>query len=323
MPARGCGLRHLQGSGTQPHPRARPRSCRRQYPGKLHQPRVDQYAHVRALSRKLRTRCTGRRSISSLGKGPSSGPHWNAGGSGRAGSLPSIGQISILHRRRLFGGRRTAGRNWSFLISVPMTSQPVCVAPTGDVCGEGAVWHAEHAAVYWTDINRFLIHRFTLADQCVRSWFFEEPVTAVVLTDRDDVLAVLVGSGVILWEPDSDVRNPPIFHLEGWPSARLNDGRADPRGTLWVGSMRNNVNPDGSAKEAGGRDGILYRLNADRSVAVQRRDIGISNTVAWSPDRRRFYFGDTLANMIWSYDYDAGTGTISNETPFFRDFERG
>ena len=61
----------------------------------------------------------------------------------------------------------------------PMTSQPVCVAPTGDVCGEGAVWHAAHSAVYWTDINRFLIHRFTLADQCVRTWFFDEPVTAI------------------------------------------------------------------------------------------------------------------------------------------------
>lgn len=204
-----------------------------------------------------------------------------------------------------------------------MTSQPVCVAPTGDVCGEGAVWHAAHAAVYWTDINRFLIHRFTLADQCVRTWFFEEPVTALALTDRDDVLAVLVGSGVILWEPASDVRHPRIFSLEGWPSVRLNDGRADPRGYLWVGSMRNNVSPDGSSKEAGGRDGILYRLNADRIVTVQRRDVGISNTVAWSPDHRRFYFGDTLANMIWSYDFDAGTGTISNETPFFRDFERG
>ena len=82
-----------------------------------------------------------------------------------------------------------------------MTSEPVCVAPTGDVCGEGAVWHAPHSAVYWTDINRFLIHRFTLADQYVRTWFFDQPVTALTLTDRDDVLAVVLGSGVILWEP--------------------------------------------------------------------------------------------------------------------------
>ena len=133
-------------------------------------------------------------------------------------------------------------------------------------CGEGAVWHAAHSAVYWTDINRFLIHRFTLADQCVRTWFFDQPVTALTLTDRDDVLVVVLGSGVILWEPASDRRHEPIFSLEGWPAVRLNDARADPRGSLWVGSMRNNVNPDGSAGDAGGKDGILYRVDPDIRV---------------------------------------------------------
>ena len=67
-----------------------------------------------------------------------------------------------------------------------MNVHPACVAPTGDVCGEGAVWHASHEAVYWTDINRFLVHRFTPADQCVRTWFFDEPVTALTLTDRPE-----------------------------------------------------------------------------------------------------------------------------------------
>jgi len=89
------------------------------------------------------------------------------------------------------------------------------VAPTGDRCGEGAVWHAVDSAVYWTDINRFLIHRFTLADQCVRTWFFDVPVTAITLTDRHDVLAVVLGSGVILWEPATDLCHEPIYNLEG------------------------------------------------------------------------------------------------------------
>ena len=209
------------------------------------------------------------------------------------------------------------------MISRPVASPPVCIAPTGDRCGEGAVWHAAHSAVYWTDINRFLIHRLTLADQCVRTWFFDEPVTALTLTDRDDVLAVALGSGVILWEPTADVRHKPIYRLPGWPSVRLNDGRADPRGSLWVGSMRNNVNPDGSSREAGGKDGILHRLNPDAKVTIHKRDIGISNTLAWSPDRRRFYFGDSLANTIWSYDYDGATGTIHNEAVFFAAFDRG
>ena len=77
------------------------------------------------------------------------------------------------------------------------------------------MWNAAHAAAYWTDINRFLIHRYTPADKCVRTWFFEEPVTALSLTDRDDKLAVILGSQVILWEPDSDHRSEPVYRLTG------------------------------------------------------------------------------------------------------------
>jgi sugar lactone lactonase YvrE len=201
--------------------------------------------------------------------------------------------------------------------------RPACVAPTGDVCGEGAVWHAAHQAVYWTDINCFLIHRFTTADQCVRTWFFDEPVTALALTDRPETMAVILGSCVILWDPATDARHDPLFQLDGWPKVRLNDARVDPRGSLWLGSMRNNVNHDGSAGKVGGQDGALFRLDPDGKVTVWRRNVGIANTLAWSPDRRHFYFADTLANTIWAYDYDQTTGEIANERPFLQGFERG
>jgi len=204
-----------------------------------------------------------------------------------------------------------------------MIAEPVCVAPTGDVCGEGVVWHAAHAAAYWTDINRFLIHRFTPADQCVRTWFFDEPATALTLTDRDDVLAVVLGSQVILWEPSSDRRSKPVYKFDQWPKVRLNDARVDPHGSLWLGSMRNNVNSDGSAGTAGGQDGALFCLAPDGKVEVWRQNIGIANTLAWSPDRRYFYFGDTLANTIWAYDYDLATVAIANERPFLQGFARG
>ena len=141
-----------------------------------------------------------------------------------------------------------------------MICEPVCVAPTGDECGEGVVWHAFHAAVYWTDINRFLVHRFKPSDQCVRTWLFDEPVTALSLTDRDDTLAVILGSQVVLWEPESDRRSEPLYRLDRWPQVRLNDARADRRGCLWIGSMRNNVNADGSAVAAGGRSVGIHKI---------------------------------------------------------------
>jgi sugar lactone lactonase YvrE len=193
----------------------------------------------------------------------------------------------------------------------------------GDRCGEGPVWHAGEQALYWTDINRFLIHRFEPYNRSVKSWFFDEPVTALVLTDRDETLAVALGSRLLFWNPGSDERREHGFHLNGWPAVRLNDGRADPRGSLWLGSMRNNVNPDGSSAEAGGSDGMLLRVDPDCKVSEWKRDIGISNTLAWTPDHTRFYFADTLDNKIWAYYYDKATGTIEGERTFFHGFERG
>jgi sugar lactone lactonase YvrE len=82
---------------------------------------------------------------------------------------------------------------------------------TGDACGEGAVWHASHKAVYWNDINRFLIPRFTPADQFVRTWSLDEPVCALAVTDQPDVMVVVLASSVILWEPATDVR--PVLNV--------------------------------------------------------------------------------------------------------------
>jgi sugar lactone lactonase YvrE len=193
---------------------------------------------------------------------------------------------------------------------------------TGDFCGEGPVWCAEEQSLYWTDINRFFIHRLD-SSKTVRTWVFDEPVTALALTARPGTLAVALGSRLIYWTAASDERRDHGFHLPGWPHVRLNDGRPDPRGSFWVGSMRNNVAPDGSSMECGGTDGVLFRIDPDGSVLECKRDIGIANTLAWSPDQSHFYFADTLLNTIYVYDYDAATGDISGERPFFTGFDRG
>jgi sugar lactone lactonase YvrE len=203
------------------------------------------------------------------------------------------------------------------------------LAMTGDRCGEGAVWSAAEQVLYWADINRFLVHRYDPASRAVRSWRFAEPVVAVALTRTADVLLLALGSRLMLWKPATDARRELSFRLPDYRRVRLNDGRPDPSGRFWVGSMENNVLPDGELDpEVEGHFqkpglGKLFRFDADGSVAVMRSDIGISNTVCWSPDGRTFYFGDSLANEIRAYDHDAASGAISNGRPFFAGFERG
>lgn len=198
-----------------------------------------------------------------------------------------------------------------------------CLVPAGDRVGEGAVWSAGERAVYWTDINRFLIHRLDTGTRSLRSWFFDEPVVALALTTQDGRLLVALGSRLIYWWPATDRREDFGFSLPGSPRVRLNDGRPDPNGNFWVGSMKNNVLPDGQLGEAGKGEGILYRIMPDGHASEWRHDLGISNTLCWSPDARTFYFGDTLENEIRAYDYDVQSGSIGNERPFFRGYERG
>jgi sugar lactone lactonase YvrE len=203
-----------------------------------------------------------------------------------------------------------------------MSPGPRCVAPVGDRCGEAATWCAEEQALYWCDVNRFLIHRLDRQAR-VSSWFFDEPVTALSLTEAEGELLVALGSRLILWRADDDSRRDHGFRLPDWPKARLNDGRAAPNGDVWIGSMGNNVGRKGEPGDVAPGQGVLMRIRPGGACSVEKRELGISNTVCWSPDRRTFYFGDTQRNVIWAYDYDADSGEIANERPFFAGFERG
>ena len=201
---------------------------------------------------------------------------------------------------------------------------PLCVVPSGDGTGMGVVWHALHKAVYWTDINRFLIHRFEPESGNVRNWTFAEPVTALGLTDRPDTLIVALASRLILWQPANDARADFASPERGRAGVRLNDGRPDPAGNFWVGSMPNNVGPDGEDLGVERDDtGKLFRVNPDGSFVTFNSGIGIANTFCWSPDGIRFYSGDMLANAIHVWEYDPGSGRIANERVFFAGFERG
>ncbi|MGB6744313.1 MAG: SMP-30/gluconolactonase/LRE family protein [Terracidiphilus sp.] len=198
-----------------------------------------------------------------------------------------------------------------------------CVVPAGDICGEGAVWHPGQSALFWTDINRFLVHKFDPAAGATLTWLFDEPVTSVNLTTDEDTFLLVLGSRIGLWSPRSHPEFKTIDTLAGAPAMRFNDARVDPRGSLWVGTMRNNVGAHGELLDVQFAGGVLYRIDPDGTVTEWKSGIGISNTVAWSPDAKTYYFGDTTANMLWAFDYDQRTGAIAGQRNFFADFGHG
>lgn len=201
--------------------------------------------------------------------------------------------------------------------------QVCCLCPIGDWVGEAATWDAEEESLYWCDINRFLIHRLHIPSGTLQHWFFDQPVVALALSTEAGRLLVTLAEKLIWWWPSTDKRCDHGFKLEGYPYVRFNDGRPDPLGNFWVGSMRNNVRADGELGEAGGNNGVMFRVGPNGEVTQWIDGLGIANTLCWSPDYRAFYTADSLANEVWAYDYDAGKGSISNRRSFLSGYQRG
>ncbi|XWN32922.1 MAG: SMP-30/gluconolactonase/LRE family protein [Devosia sp.] len=88
--------------------------------------------------------------------------------------------------------------------------------------------------------------------------------------------------------------------------------------------MQNNVAADGSPQPIERSTGALFCVQHNRTVSRHTPfNIGASNTMAWSPDDRTFYFADSLRNVIFAYPWDGEAGTIGEPRVFLEGFDRG
>jgi sugar lactone lactonase YvrE len=201
-----------------------------------------------------------------------------------------------------------------------------CVAATADVCGEGVVWHPGEQAVFWTDINRRLLHRWTAADvgsRNIETWEFDQPVTSTALTEDPARILIVLGGRVILWDIHRQRCDAVLFELAEWPRVRCNDARVSPNGTLWLGTMQNNVRSDGGGTPVTEHVGQLLSLDAKGEARVWHDGLGIANTIAWSSEGDHMYFGDTLKNALYVCDFDPAVNAIANRRIFDDEFARG
>lgn len=201
-------------------------------------------------------------------------------------------------------------------------SGPTLVAATADRCGEAATWCPEEDALYWCDVHGARIHRLERATGAVTTWQFEVPVVALSLTTEPGRLLVALATHIIWWWPATGARADQGFRLPNWPDARLNDGRADPEGRFWIGSMFNDLGPDAERLEAAA-PGHLYSIGADGTVKTHLSGIKVSNTLCWSADAERFFFADSPRNLLRAFRFDAGSGRISDPVVLLEGHPRG
>ncbi len=169
--------------------------------------------------------------------------------------------------------------------------------------GEGPVWDDKTKMICWVDILNGEIHQFSISTNQHRTIPVNDMVGAVALCTNGDFIAALKNGLAIINRNSGEVKmlHHPEVHL---PDNRFNDGKCDPAGRFWIGTME-------ASEEPG--CGSLYMIEKDLSYTKRIEGVSVSNGLAWSPDHSTFYYIDSPTRKVVAYDYDITTGTISNK----------
>lgn len=174
--------------------------------------------------------------------------------------------------------------------------------------GESPLWDPRTGRLHWVDIPTGLLHTFDGDRTSTRA--LQAPLSAVGLARQGLVVAVgtelrrLTRSGVgpVLWSIPADRAE-----------VKSNDARMDSRGRWWIGSVT--ADPDRA-------DGRLYRVEEDTGhgvrVTVADHGLRLSNGIAFAPDEATMYVADSLAGVVYAYDFDVVAGTVRNRRTFVR-----
>jgi sugar lactone lactonase YvrE len=165
--------------------------------------------------------------------------------------------------------------------------------------GEGPIWSADTNSVTWTDITQNTFHTADIDTGRTMSFGVPSMVGAIAHSkDGGYIAATQKGFARI----GVDGKYSPL-HSFLPDDMRMNDGKVDPSGRFWAGSMALSFEK--------GR-GSLYVLEKDNSYRSILDDITLSNGMGWSPDAQYFYYIDSIPGVLKRFDYDLYTGHISN-----------
>jgi sugar lactone lactonase YvrE len=187
-------------------------------------------------------------------------------------------------------------------------SQFRCVLDVRAKLGECPVWSARDKALYWVDIDAPSLNRFDPATGHNRVMPMPESIGSFALRKPAGFIVAL-RTGIWLARADGtldrrilDAPYDPAHH-------RFNDGRCDPAGRFFVGSMN---------EKRDAPSGTLVCIDAYGVMKEVLSGFTISNGLAWSPDGRTMYHSDTPAHVVRAYDYDPDAGTIGKERVFIQ-----
>lgn len=170
--------------------------------------------------------------------------------------------------------------------------------------GEGALWHSDLNALIWFDI---LCKRMYLKPMggTRRHWDFDEHVSAAGIVDADRL--IVASSRALMLFDLRDGSRQDLTPLEADNTVtRSNDGRADPQGGFWIGTMGLN------AEEGAGS---IWRFHKGQ-LRKLFGDITITNAICFAPSGDAACFTDTAKGVIMRVGLDADGWPIGEAEPF-------
>ncbi len=163
----------------------------------------------------------------------------------------------------------------------------VALTPAEDILGECPIWSERENALYWIDVRGPAIRRLAFSTGARTDWPMPDLIGAMALRTGGGMVVAL-RSGVMQFDPGTGAITPLATLHPPDGSMRLNDGKCDPQGRFWVGSM------DDVGR---GPVGILYRLGAAGCVAISG-GVAVPNSLCWSPDGTTMHFADGIDPVI-------------------------
>jgi sugar lactone lactonase YvrE len=180
------------------------------------------------------------------------------------------------------------------------------IADVRNRLGEGPLWHPRQRMLFWFDILDARLHWCDASGAAAGSRALDVMASAAGWID-DDTLVLAAADGFYRYGI-ADQAASLLAPLEvDRPGNRSNDGRCDPWGRFWIGTMD---------REAAPGRGALHMLGADLRPRRLREGLTIPNSIAFAPDRRRAYLSDSAEQTIFALELDPETGAILDERIF-------
>ncbi len=195
-----------------------------------------------------------------------------------------------------------------------MTIDIECLYESQDGLGEAPFWVEEEASLYWSDHVGCTMKRWNAKTGAVTVWDTPGPIGAFALREEGGMVGAS-DAGFLKIDLEEGLFETVVDPESDRPQNRFNDGKCDRQGRFWCGSMNKKIEAE---------SGRMYRLDPDWSVHALQPDFHfkVSNGTAFDPQSKRMYFSDTLGNMVYSFDFDAETGALSNRQEFFSTRDR-